>query len=361
MNGPVEPRPTDTPLPDLEVLLAGLRVVAIPMRVPLPRGDRPRGRPRPRALPGWGEFSPFLEYAPAEASRWLASAVESGWAGWPAPLRYRVPVNATVPAVPPSEVAGVLARFDGCTTAKVKVAERGQSLDDDVARVAAVRDAMGPRRAIRVDANGGWDVDEALDGARRARRYGLEYAEQPVRRRSRSCASCGWRLARTASTCPSPRTSRIRKAEDPLRVRGARRADLIVVKVAPLGGVRARAADRRRPAACPPWCRSALDTSVGMAGRGRARRRPARARPRLRAGHGRPARRRRHGAPARARWRRALAVGRVAADPALLEPLGGPRRARRLVARAGGGLPRDPRLRRLTTGLPLPARNTVGA
>ena len=178
MNGPVEPRPTDSPLPDLEVLLAGLRVVAIPMRVPF-RGVTVREAALVQGPAGWGEFSPFLEYGPPEASRWLASAVESAWAGWPAPRRDLVPVNATVPAVSAEEVAGVLARFEGCTTAKVKVAERGQALADDVCRVAAVRDAMGPGARIRVDANGGWDVAQAGDALAALAAYGLEYAEQP--------------------------------------------------------------------------------------------------------------------------------------------------------------------------------------
>ena len=84
-----------------------------------------------------------------------------------------------MPAVPAGEVVGVLQRYDGCTTAKVKVAELGQRLEDDVDRVAAVRDVMGPQARIRVDANGGWTVAEATDALRRLAAYGLEYAEQP--------------------------------------------------------------------------------------------------------------------------------------------------------------------------------------
>src|SRR5699024_6958486 len=100
------------------------------------------------------------EYEPPEASRWLEAAVEAAWRGWPAALRQSVPVNATVPAVGPDRVAEVLARFPGCTTAKVKVAERGGSLAQDLARVAAVREVMGPSARVRVDANGGWSVDD---------------------------------------------------------------------------------------------------------------------------------------------------------------------------------------------------------
>src|SRR5258708_25198080 len=109
---------------------------------------------------GWGEFSPFEEYGPAESARWLASAIESAMIGWPAPVRTTVGVNATVPAVGPRDAFEIAAR-SGCRTAKVKVAQPGQGERDDIERVAAVRDALGPAGRIRVDANGGWDVGQA--------------------------------------------------------------------------------------------------------------------------------------------------------------------------------------------------------
>ena len=189
--------------------------------------------------------------------------MESAWAGWPAPRRDLVPVNATVPAVSAEEVAGVLARFEGCTTAKVKVAERGQALADDVCRVAAVRDAMGPGARIRVDANGGWDVAQAGDALAALAAYGLEYAEQP-------CAAVEElrelriALARRGIDVPVAADESIRKAEDPLLVARREAADLIVVKVAPLGGVRA-ALGIVAECGLPAVVSSALDTSVGMA------------------------------------------------------------------------------------------------
>ncbi len=248
-------------LPPVGDLLAALHVVAIPMRVPF-RGVTTREVALFEGPAGWGEFGPFLEYEPAEASRWLASAVESAWVGWPDALRGSVPVNATVPAVRADQVAGVLARFPGCTTAKVKVAERGQSLDDDLARVAAVRDVMGPAARVRVDANGAWSVDGALAALRRLRAHDLEYAEQP-------CATVEelrdlrMALARNGIDVPIAADESIRKAEDPLRVRDLEAADIVVVKVAPLGGVRSALAVVE---ACglPAVVSSALDTSVGI-------------------------------------------------------------------------------------------------
>ncbi|MFZ0833910.1 MAG: enolase C-terminal domain-like protein, partial [Mycobacterium sp.] len=123
---------------------------------------------------GWGEFGAFPEYEPPEAARWLASAIEAAYQQPLAVRRDRIPVNATVPAVPPEQVPELLSRFPGATTAKVKVAEPGQTLDDDVARVAAVR-ALVP--TVRVDANGGWSVEEAVAAA--AALGPLEYIEQP--------------------------------------------------------------------------------------------------------------------------------------------------------------------------------------
>ncbi|KQU64696.1 o-succinylbenzoate synthase [Phycicoccus sp. Root101] len=253
--------PAGPDVPPLGDLLADLRVVSIPMRVRF-RGVELREAALLRGPSGWGEFSPFLEYQPPEASRWLAAAVEAAYGAWPDPLRERVPVNATVPAVAADRVGEVLARFDGATTAKVKVAERGQSVQDDVDRVAAVRDALGRAGRIRVDANGGWTVEEATEALRRLAPHGLEYAEQP-------CATVEELrelrlvLARNGIDVLVAADESIRKAEDPIRVARLEAADLVVVKVAPLGGVR-RALAVVEACGLPAVVSSALDTSVGM-------------------------------------------------------------------------------------------------
>ena len=223
-------------------LLASMHVVALPMRVAF-RGVRVREMALIEGPAGWGEFAPFVEYEPAEAARWLACAIESAYADWPPPVRPRVPVNATVPAVPAADVADILKRFDGCTTAKVKVAERGQTPAEDLDRVAAVRAALGPHGRIRVDANGGWDLEPC---ARAEDLRGLRI-----------------RLARKGIDVPIAADESIRKAEDPLRVARLEAADLIVVKVAPLGGVASALAI---VAACglPAVVSSALDSSVGI-------------------------------------------------------------------------------------------------
>src|ERR1700759_2074837 len=107
---------------ELPALLGTLRAFAIPMRTRF-RGITVRGGALIQGPAGWGEFSPFAEYGPAESARWLASGVEA--APGPAPLRDAVPVKVTVPAVRPDQARAIVAA-SGCRTAKVKVAEPGQ-------------------------------------------------------------------------------------------------------------------------------------------------------------------------------------------------------------------------------------------
>ena len=209
----------------------GMRAFAIPMPVRF-RGVTIREGALIEGPAGWGEFSPFAEYGPRECARWLASALESATLDWPAPVRDRIPVNVTVPAVGPEQAMRIVAT-SGCQTAKVKVAERGQDEAADIERVEAVREALGPAGRIRVDANGGWDVGQAARMLRRLGVFGLEYAEQP-------CATLD-ELAelRRHIDIPVAADESIRRAEDPLRVRAAGAADVMVLKVQPLGGVRA--------------------------------------------------------------------------------------------------------------------------
>lgn len=243
-------------LTDLEV-----HVVAIPMAVPF-RGVTTREALLLRGPAGWGEFSPFLEYDDPEAARWLAAALEAARTGWPAPVRDRVPVNATVPAVPASQVAAVLARFPGCTTAKVKVAQAGQVLADDVDRVAAVRDVMGPAARVRVDANAAWSVDDAVDAVAALAPFDLEYVEQPCASLE-ELAAVRKALARRGIDVRVAADESVRKAEDPVRVAVAGAADVVVLKVAPLAGV-ARALEVAQACGLPVVVSSALDTSVGI-------------------------------------------------------------------------------------------------
>ena len=236
-------------------LIDRLHVVALPMRMRF-RGIMVREVALIDGPSGWGEFGAFLEYEPPEAAYWLASAIESAYGTKPVSLRRRIPINATVPAVPAAQVPEVLARFPGVTTAKVKVAEPGQVLADDVARVNAVR-AVVP--TVRVDANGGWSVEQAVAAAAALTADGpLEYLEQP-------CATVD-ELAqvRLRVDVPVAADESIRKAADPLAVVRAGAADIAVLKVAPLGGV-AALLDIAAHIDVPVVISSALDSAVGIA------------------------------------------------------------------------------------------------
>lgn len=247
-------------LPAIEELLDSAHVVSLPMRVKF-RGIMERETLLLKGPLGWGEFCPFPEYDDDESARWLSSTIEAGWLGFPAPLRHSIPVNATVPAVPADRVPEVLSRFGRVDAVKVKVAERGQELSDDVSRVTAVREAL-PNAAIRVDANGGWGVEQAVEALGRLSVVGLEYAEQPVPT-IEGLAEVRRRLSATATPVLVAADESVRKEDDPLRVARAGAADLIVVKVAPLGGV-ARALDIVAQAGLPAVVSSALDTSIGI-------------------------------------------------------------------------------------------------
>lgn len=246
-------------LPSLTELLATARVVDLPLR------SRFRGLDRREALlfegpEGWAEFSPFAEYEDAEAAVWLAAAIAYGWQPAPPAHRDSIPVNATLPAVAVDAVDGVLAAFGPCRTVKVKVAERGQTLADDVARVARVREIVGPEGRIRVDANGGWTVDEAERAIHALAPSDLEYAEQPCA----TVAELGELRERVRYMgIPIAADESVRKAADPLAVARAGAADLLVVKAAPLGGVRAALAIASE-AGLPVVVSSALDTAVGL-------------------------------------------------------------------------------------------------
>jgi O-succinylbenzoate synthase len=238
--------------PALDDIIDRVHVVALPMRVRF-RGITTRELALIDGPAGWGEFGAFLEYGDDEAAHWLAAGLDSAYRIPPPPRRVRIDVNATVPAVDAAQVPEILARFPGARTAKVKVAEPGQTLDDDVARVDAVR-ALVP--TVRVDANGAWTVDQAAAAA--AALGPLEYLEQP-------CATVD-ELAqlRRRIDVPVAADESIRKAGDPLAVVRAGAADIAVLKVAPLGGI----SSMLKIAAqidIPVVVSSALDSAVGIA------------------------------------------------------------------------------------------------
>lgn len=240
----------------LPTSIGDVAVVRLPLRVRF-RGLDAREVLLWRGPAGWAEFAPFTEYDDVQAMAWFRAMRAAGEQQWPAARRDRVPVNATVPAIPAEQVAGVLALYPGCTTAKVKVAEPGQHESDDLDRLAAVRDALGPSARVRADVNGAWSLDEARVRVPRYDRAagGLEYVEQP-------CAKVDElaRLRRSIDVAVAADES-IRLGSDPKAAADA--VDVVIVKVAPLGGVQA-ALDLIDRLDRPAVVSSALDSSVGL-------------------------------------------------------------------------------------------------
>lgn len=239
-------------LPSVDEILERSHVVVLPMAVKF-RGITTREALLIDGPSGWGEFSPFVEYGPEESAQWLRSGLEAAFDGLPE-ASGPVPVNGTVPAVDAAQVEEVLERFPGIGTFKIKVAEAGQTLADDVARVERVCE-LRPDATLRVDANRGWSVEEAV---RAAEALGeLEYIEQP-------CGSAE-ELAEVRARVRTPIAAdeSIRRAADPLRVAELGAADVAVLKVAPLGGVR-RLLALKQNLGMDVTVASALDTAVGM-------------------------------------------------------------------------------------------------
>lgn len=248
-------------------ILATAKVFAIPLHDRF-RGITIREGVLLQGPAGWAEFSPFDDYDDPACVPWLRAGLDSAENAWPAMVRSTVEVNTTVPVVTPERAAQLVSE-SGCRTAKVKVGglDGGvlgvgitNSLAADADRLGSVRSALGPAGKIRIDANAGWTVDEALRAipVLDAAAGGLEYVEQP-------CASLqDMATVRRRIDVPVAADESIRRADDPMRVVLAGAADLAVVKVAPLGGVR-RALQIAEMTGLPIVVSSAVDSAVGLA------------------------------------------------------------------------------------------------
>jgi O-succinylbenzoate synthase len=197
---------------------------------------------------GWGEFSPPVGCDDAEAGRWFTAAMEGGTVGWPDPRRGRIPIAATVPAVD-AVTARAIVVDSGCRTADVAVAAGPDSLAGDVARVEAVRDALGSDGRIRLTANGTWTATDAIADIR-------------------VLASAAGELEFVAEPCRAvDDVAAVRRAVDvPIAadVRTAAEVDVAILRSAPLGGVR-RALRLAEQCGLPCVVSSAMETSIGVA------------------------------------------------------------------------------------------------
>ena len=241
----------------LNQLLASMQVVALPLKSKF-RGITEREVALFEGPAGWGEFAPFLEYDDVESSNWLLSAIDA--ATNPAPMAYRgfIKVNATLPAINNAkEIEELLQSFAGCDTVKIKV---GENLGEDIVRVARVR-ALLPKAKLRLDVNGAWSVDQALVNlyAIYEEVGPLEYIEQP-------CATLAeLRQLKEKLVIDFKITGDevIRKAKDPFAIDLQGAVDVLMLKVAPLGGI-TRAREIGAHHKLPMVVSSALDSAVGI-------------------------------------------------------------------------------------------------
>lgn len=234
-----------------------LHPVRIPMRQRFRRVDH-REAVLIRGPSGWGEFSPFPDYPPQVTTRWLAAALELACSKLPAPGRARIPVNVTVPAVAPNIARGLVLE-SGASTAKVKIGDPGDTEDDDIARVRVVRETLGPDGHLRVDVNASWDLETAAARIERLDEFDLQYVEQPVATLEEMKA------LRARVRVPLAADELVRQSPHPLRVIEEGAADVLILKVQPMGGV-SRVLDLANRSTIPVVISSALETSVGMYG-----------------------------------------------------------------------------------------------
>jgi len=241
-----------------EQILATAKVLSIPLRTKF-RGLTTREVLLFEGPNGWAEWSPFTEYEHEEASIWLKAAIEWAFGDIPKTDVKTIKVNATLPAV--KDVRAALAPFGKFEVVKIKVAEPGQTLQDDLNRIHQVREHY-PDARIRLDANGNWDIETALKIAKTIYQENvpLEYLEQPVKTIAEMAEL---KLKLQEFNIKIAADESVRKVSDPLAVSQANAADILVLKVAPLGGIN-NALRIAKEAGLPVVVSSALETSVGI-------------------------------------------------------------------------------------------------
>ncbi len=240
-----------------QLLLESLRVVALPTKTNF-RGVNVREVALFKGEYGWGEFSPFLEYGYEECVPWLASAIEAATKPLPALFRKSVKINGTIPATnDKNAIDSLVDSFKGVKTYKVKV---GDNLSEDIVRLARIR-SLGRDIKIRIDVNGLWSVKDALSNlyAFYEEVGPFEYVEQP-------CATLD-ELRELKASIHIPLKiavdEAVRKAKDPFAINLDGAADIVMLKVQPLGGI-ARAHEIAQHHNLPVVVSSALESVVGI-------------------------------------------------------------------------------------------------
>ena len=175
-----------------------------------------------------------------------------------------VPVNAVVGArATEAAVATARSAVDrGFRCVKLKVGVE-ESLEAEVERVDAVREAIGPTVKLRLDANGAWSVDAAVKVLRRLEPYEIELVEQPVAAQDLA----GMARVRRETDIPIAADEAVAGVDRARRVVEAGAADVLVVKPMVAGGPRpaAEIVALARAAGLTAFVTSTVDAGIGVA------------------------------------------------------------------------------------------------
>lgn len=253
-------------IPSVDDLIDNAHVVSIPLKQEF-RGLSNRETMIFEGDNGPAEWAAFTEYDDLEAAWWLASAIEQGFATDLPPIPGHIKnirINGIIPAVDVSGLQALTKKFQGVNSIKVKVAEPGQTTIDDLARISKIRELVGPDVALRLDANGAWEVAEAERNLFMFQGFGIDYVEQPVKTLD-EMAKLRKRLTGTGIRIAADES--LRKGGSIHDIINADAANVVIVKVSPLGGI-SRCLEIAREAQSVDIgvvVSSGLETSVGIA------------------------------------------------------------------------------------------------
>jgi o-succinylbenzoate synthase len=147
-------------------------------------------------------------------------------------FRERVPTDITLSIKTPKEMAkdALKAVKNGFKTLKVKV---GINPQEDLERIKLIREAVGDKTEIRIDANQGWTVPQALAVLRKLKKFKIQFVEQPVKDKDIN----GLVKIKKTSPIPVMADESVHSPTDALRLIEVDAVDMINIKLMKSGGI----------------------------------------------------------------------------------------------------------------------------
>ena len=204
---------------------------------------------------GYSEFSPFVEYSKNESKNWMRAAIEAAYKPKPELRKSKVKINATLPKVDLDKVKNILDLYPGAKTIKIKV----DSFVEDAKLVSKALE-YAPSAQIRLDVNGGWDLQRARENIEKFdHEFGshIEYYEQP-------CADLSeLKKLKEITKSKIAADESIRKNLDFKFEELSEYVDIAILKWQPVGGFNA-ACELAEKIKLPVVISSALETGIGV-------------------------------------------------------------------------------------------------